>query len=239
MTQTVKGKKGGSQKQPRPGQRQQERLMRQARRRRRRQITMAISVTLIIIILAALGFWQYQRITTQQAQTRAATATAVASAHAHATATALARNCFIDASASSQVPSIYSAAATPTAGPDTAPAINGTAVVKGDGLKYLDIKTGSGAVAKNGSTLNVEYVGWLASTCKKFDSSYDRSGQAFSFILGKGDVIKGWDEGLVGVRAGGIRRLYIPAKLGYGSQAQQGIPANSDLIFDVVVLSVK
>ncbi|WP_202901864.1 FKBP-type peptidyl-prolyl cis-trans isomerase [Thermogemmatispora carboxidivorans] len=239
MTQTEQGKKGGSQKLHRPGQRQQERIRRQMRRRRRQQLIIASTVTLVIIILAGLGFWQYQRVNAQQAASREATATAVSKAHANATATVLARNCFIDSSASAQVPSVYSATATPTAGPATSPAVNGTPVVKSDGLKYFDIRTGSGTAAKNGSTLQVEYVGWLANTCKKFDSSYDRNGQSFSFTLGKGEVIKGWDEGLVGVKPGTIRRLYIPAKLGYGNQAQGSIPANSDLIFDVIVLSVK
>jgi FKBP-type peptidyl-prolyl cis-trans isomerase len=239
MARTEKARSAGARRPHRPGQRQQERLMRQARRRRRRRLIMATAIALGVIVLGGLGFWQYQRVSAQQAATRAATATAVARVHAQATATALTRNCFVDSDATSQVPSIYTATATPTAGPETAPAVKGTPVTKSDGLKYFDIRVGSGPAAKNGDTLEVQYVGWLANGCKKFDSSYDHGGQPFSFTLGKGDVIKGWDEGLVGVKPGTIRRLYIPAKLAYGDQAQGSIPANADLIFDVIVISVK
>lgn len=238
MTQTVKGQKKAPQKQSRPGQRQQERLIRLERRRRRRRIFASILIGLVVIALASLSYWQYQRITTQINADRSAKATATAIAAAAATATTTTRDCFVSP-AGTQTSSIYSSAATPSAGPATAPHITGSVVTLQGGLKYVDIKTGKGTAAKQGSTVTVEYTGWLASTCKKFDSSYDRGGQSFSVTLGQHQVIPGWEEGLVGIKPGGIRRLLIPPALGYGAQGQQGIPANSTLIFDVTVLSVK
>src|SRR5947209_5996800 len=81
--------------------------------------------------------------------------------------------------------SVYSSAATPSAGPATAPHITGSVVTLQNGLKYVDIKVGKGTAAKQGSTVTVEYTGWFASTCKKFDSSYDRGGQSFPVTLGQ------------------------------------------------------
>ena len=148
--------------------------------------------------------------------------------------------CFIDPSAP-RVPSVYASGA-PTSGPATAPAVSGTPVTLSGGLKYVDIKTGSGPAAHNGSNATVNYTGWLASNCQKFDSSYDSHGgqspQPFTLALGQGQVIQGWDQGLIGMKAGGIRRLFIPSALGYGSQANGPIPANSDLIFDVQMVSL-
>ncbi len=241
MPQTVNGKKETPQRQQRPGQRQQERLMRLARRRRRRQIWTTSIVVVVLIILASVGAWQYQRITAEHAASVAATATTVANNHAHATATAVTTNCFISPTATTKVPAIYTAKTPPKAGPDTAPQITGTPVVQKDGLKYVDMKVGTGPAAKKGSTVTTQYVGWLASTCKKFDSSYDHQGQAFSATIGKGEVIKGFDEGLVGVKVGTIRRLYIPSALAYGANPPQGapIPPNADLIFDLIVTGVK
>ena len=104
------------------------------------------------------------------------------------------------------------------------------------GLEYWDIKEGTGAVAKAGDTVKVHYTGWLTNG-KKFDSSVDR-GQPFGFKLGTGQVIKGWDEGVVGMKVGGKRQLRIPPELGYGSSGAGGvIPPNATLIFDVELLS--
>lgn len=240
MTQTANGPKNAPQKQTRPGQRQQERLIRLERRRRRRIITTSSIVAVLVIVIAGLGFWQYQNYTAQQTANQNAQATVTAKAHTAASATATTRNCFV-APAGTKTSTIYSSAATPTAGPTTAPLITGTPVKQSDGLEYVDIVTGTGPAAKDGNTVNVEYTGWLASTCQKFDSSYDRSGQTFAVTpLGKAGVIQGWNEGLVGMKAGGTRRLLIPASLGYGAQAQgTTIPANSTLIFDVTVVSIK
>ena len=248
MTQTVNGpgkNENSSQKQRRPGQRQQERLMRLQRRRHRQQIWTSVTVAVVVVALASVGIWQYQRVKTQQANDAAAKATAtatrakvLATAAVNATATVTTENCFI-APAGTTPTKIYSSAATPTAGPDTAPPITGTPVKLNGGLEYVDIKTGTGAAAKKGSKVNTEYTGWIASTCKKFDSSYDRKGQAFSLTLGAGQVIPGFDQGLMGMKAGGTRRLFIPAALAYGAQGQSPIPPNAILIFDVTMLSVK
>ena len=106
------------------------------------------------------------------------------------------------------------------------------------GLKYVDQVVGTGEAAVAGKTVNVHYTGWLENG-KKFDSSVDR-GQPFSFPLGAGRVIKGWDEGVQGMKVGGKRKLTIPSDLGYGSRGAGGvIPANATLIFDVELLGVR
>ena len=106
------------------------------------------------------------------------------------------------------------------------------------GLKYEDTKVGDGKEAKKGDTVSVHYTGWLAKDKKKFDSSHDRN-RPFSFPLGAGKVIKGWDEGVAGMKVGGKRKLMIPAKLAYGNRAVGGvIPANSDLVFEVELIKV-
>ena len=106
------------------------------------------------------------------------------------------------------------------------------------GLKYVDQVVGTGEVAVAGKTANVHYTGWLENG-KKFDSSVDR-GQPFSFPLGAGRVIKGWDEGVQGMKVGGKRKLTIPSDLGYGSRGAGGvIPPNATLVFDVELLGVR
>ena len=106
------------------------------------------------------------------------------------------------------------------------------------GLKYVDQVVGSGDVAVAGKTVSVHYTGLLENG-KKFDSSVDR-GQPFSFPLGAGQVIKGWDEGVQGMKVGGKRKLTIPSNLGYGSRGAGGvIPPNATLIFDVELLGVR
>ena len=240
MTQTVNGQKKEPQRSARPGQRQQERLVRLERRRRRRRIITSIVVAVLVVVIASLGFWQYQNYTTQQTATRDAQATVTTKAHASASATATTRDCFV-APAGTKTSGIYSSVATPTAGPSKAPLITGTPVKLKDGLEYVDIVNGTGPAAKAGDTVNVEYTGWLDSTCTKFDSSYDRQGQSFAVTpLGQAQVIPGWNEGLMGMKAGGTRRLLIPPALGYGAQGAQGaIPPNATLVFDVTVLSIK
>lgn len=112
------------------------------------------------------------------------------------------------------------------------------------GLKYLELQEGIGAVAQKGRPVQVHYTGWLfdekAPEFKgtKFDSSVDR-GQPFQFNLGAGMVIRGWDEGVAGMKVGEKRRLIIPANLAYGNQSVGGIiPANATLVFDVELLRV-
>lgn len=106
-----------------------------------------------------------------------------------------------------------------------------------DGLLYRDFQEGSGPAASRGDTVRVHYTGCLTDGTK-FDSSHDR-GEPFQFVLGTGMVIPGWDEGLMGMRPGGERRLVIPSDLAYGSRGAGGvIPPNATLIFDVELLSV-
>lgn len=106
------------------------------------------------------------------------------------------------------------------------------------GLKYEDLKVGDGPVAENGSTVTVHYTGWLRDNTK-FDSSLDR-GQPFSFVVGSGQVIRGWDEGVAGMKVGGRRRLTIPPELGYGERGAAGvIPPNATLLFEVELLQVQ
>lgn len=111
-------------------------------------------------------------------------------------------------------------------------------VITASGLKYIDQVVGTGEAAIAGKTANVHYTGWLENGTK-FDSSVDR-GQPFSFPLGAGRVIKGWDEGVQGMKVGGKRKLTIPSDLGYGSRGAGGvIPPNATLIFDVELLGVR
>ena len=105
------------------------------------------------------------------------------------------------------------------------------------GLQYKDLQDGSGAEAKAGQDVTVHYTGWLPDGTK-FDSSKDRN-DPFVFKLGAGRVIRGWDEGVAGMKIGGIRKLVIPPALGYGSRGVDVIPPNSTLVFDVELLKVK
>ncbi len=106
------------------------------------------------------------------------------------------------------------------------------------GLQYWDIKVGTGPEAKSGSTVKMEYTGWLTDG-KKFDSNAG-TGRPFSVKLGAGQVIKGWDQGIPGMKVGGKRQLRIPPDMAYGPQGYPGvIPPNSTLIFDVELLGVQ
>jgi FKBP-type peptidyl-prolyl cis-trans isomerase len=112
-------------------------------------------------------------------------------------------------------------------------------------LKIIDNKVGEGAEAKSGSTVSVDYTGWLYDAAapdkkgKKFDSSLDR-GNPFGFVLGRGSVIRGWDEGVKGMKEDGKRTLVIPPDMAYGNRGAGGvIPPGATLIFDVELISVK
>jgi peptidylprolyl isomerase len=106
-------------------------------------------------------------------------------------------------------------------------------------LEIVDLKEGSGAAAKSGDTVVVHYTGTLKADGKKFDSSLDR-GEPFEFELGAGKVIKGWDQGVAGMKVGGKRKLIIPSDLAYGTRgAGRSIPPNADLVFEVELLQIK
>ena len=116
-------------------------------------------------------------------------------------------------------------------------AASGASMTTPSGLKYEDVKVGSGETAEAGKSVTVHYTGWLTNGTK-FDSSKDRA-QPFVFPLGGGRVIKGWDEGVQGMKVGGVRKLTIPPELGYGSRGAGGvIPPDSTLIFEVELLKV-
>ena len=110
-------------------------------------------------------------------------------------------------------------------------------MISDSGLKYDDLTFGDGPLATTGQTVSVHYTGWLTNGTK-FDSSKDRD-EPFEFKLGAGHVIRGWDEGVQGMKVGGIRKLTIPPQLAYGARGAGGvIPANATLVFEVELLEI-
>jgi FKBP-type peptidyl-prolyl cis-trans isomerase FkpA len=111
-------------------------------------------------------------------------------------------------------------------------------ITTASGLQYEDLAEGTGAAAKAGDSVEVHYTGWLTDG-KKFDSSLDRR-SPFRFQLGAGRVIKGWDEGVAGMKVGGKRKLHIPAALGNGTSGPGAvIPPNAELVFEVELLGIR
>ncbi|HKW59734.1 MAG TPA: FKBP-type peptidyl-prolyl cis-trans isomerase [Candidatus Dormibacteraeota bacterium] len=115
-----------------------------------------------------------------------------------------------------------------------------------DGLKIVDLKVGTGVAAKSGDNAEVQYTGWLQSNCRQFDSSRSQGRTSFTFQLGQSQVIGGWDEGLLGMKVGGKRKLIIPSDLAYGPHGQTDqttgatiIPPNATLLFEVELVSAK
>jgi FKBP-type peptidyl-prolyl cis-trans isomerase len=128
--------------------------------------------------------------------------------------------------------------AEPKTSSDNAQASSAEVVTTASGLKYQVLQAGTGEVAKAGQNVSVHYTGWLTNG-QKFDSSVDR-GQPFQFALGAGQVIRGWDEGVAGMKVGEKRKLTIPPQLGYGAGgAGNVIPPNATLVFDVELLGVR
>lgn len=120
----------------------------------------------------------------------------------------------------------------------TKPVIEGSDAPPPTKLETEDIKVGTGPAAKSGDQVSVQYVGALYDSGKEFDASWDR-GEPFQFTLGSGQVIKGWDEGVAGMKAGGRRKLVIPPDLGYGAAGSPpSIPANATLVFVVDLVSI-
>src|SRR4029077_6195558 len=126
-----------------------------------------------------------------------------------------------------------------TANTNATTKVTGNGVRTPSGLVYWDIRVGTGDVAKEGSHVRVHYTGSLTNG-KKFDSSVD-AGTPLDFPIGNGEVIKGWEEGVTGMKVGGKRQLRIPPALGYGAEGTPGgpIPPNANLIFDVQLLQVQ
>jgi peptidylprolyl isomerase len=117
-------------------------------------------------------------------------------------------------------------------------AVAGQTVTMPSGLQYIDLVEGTGRQAELGDTATVHYTGWLTDGTK-FDSSVDRK-EPFSFRVGAGQVIKGWDEGVSSMKIGGKRKLIIPPQLGYGARGAGGvIPPNATLTFDVELLNLR
>jgi FKBP-type peptidyl-prolyl cis-trans isomerase FkpA len=115
--------------------------------------------------------------------------------------------------------------------------VTGEGVKSVSGLQYWDIKPGTGQEAKKGDHVRVHYTGWLTSG-KKFDSSV--GGKPFEFRIGNGDVIKGWEEGVSGMKVGGKRQLKIPPDLAYGKDGYPGaIPPNATLVFDIQLVGIQ
>lgn len=142
--------------------------------------------------------------------------------------------------------SLFSVLATFSAcgGNDVAPsATTNTGLSSITTLQITDVVTGTGTTATSGRPISVHYTGWLYSSTAtdnkgtKFDSSVDR-GTPFAFTLGAGQVIAGWDQGVLGMKVGGTRRLVIPPSLGYGAGGAGTIPGNATLVFDVQLLAV-
>jgi FKBP-type peptidyl-prolyl cis-trans isomerase len=133
------------------------------------------------------------------------------------------------------------AASSPMAAATPAPAA-AAPVTTVSGIKVEDLVIGTGATAEKGKMVSVNYTGWLIEKSKSdhFDSSYDH-GQPYQFELGAGKVIKGWDEGLVGMKVGGKRMLTIPPDMGYGAQGTPGgpIPPNATLVFECELMDVR
>ena len=135
----------------------------------------------------------------------------------------------VDAHPTMLPPASATATATPVLAPAPPPPVNGTPITTADGLQYIDIRVGTGAVVKVGDLISVQYTGWLQSTGAKFDSSYDdnQDGKPTQFTLVGPDqngVIQGWVEGIPGMKVGGTRRLIIPPTLAYGAA---GIPGQN------------
>jgi peptidylprolyl isomerase len=138
-----------------------------------------------------------------------------------------------------------SGAATPTVpgqvqgvAPDSPPEVTGEEITTATGLKYIDVLVGTGDTPLTGDTAVVNYTGWTQADGKKFDSSVERT-SPFTFPLGQGGVIAGWDEGVATMKVGGKRRLIVPAELGYGAAGRPPtIPGGATLIFDIELLDV-
>ena len=147
------------------------------------------------------------------------------------------------AAAPATAPTTETSAPAPTSTPTEAPASTGTEVMA---MQQKDLAPGSGPEIKAGQSALVKYTGWLYDAAapenkgKKFDSTEDHGGEPFEFDVGAGMVIKGWDQGVAGMKVGGKRRLVIPPEMGYGARGAGGvIPPNATLVFDVELVEIR
>jgi FKBP-type peptidyl-prolyl cis-trans isomerase len=193
-----------------------------------------------VLLLAAVGCQQKQEAATEEAKQgdAAQQATSTADEHAgHAHDAAAPHDHSAPAGGTTGEAPAGTAASAPAASAPTATS-SANMTKTASGLQYTDLKVGDGPVAKAGQTMSVHYTGWLTNG-NKFDSSLDR-GQPFSFALGQGQVIKGWDEGVAGMKVGGKRKLLVPPDLAYGPDGfPPVIPPNSELVFEVELLGVQ
>lgn len=198
---------------------QQLHVARARRRRRNQRLGLGVTAVLVIVVITVVA-WQ---VITKNAET-----TRLENLHSAGTATAAARATATENVLAPAVPPVLTATPTKTS----------------DGLQYIDIKVGTGNAVKEGDTISVQYTGWVQSTQVKFDSSYDdnKDGKPTQFTLVGPDqngVIKGWVEGVSGMKPGGERRLIIPPDLAYGKDGSPPlIPANATLIFDIQLVSI-
>ena len=191
-----------------------------AQSRRRRQY---VTTGIVVVALLVVAFVIFQVLP----QSKSTPATASASATTAPATSGTPQACAV-------VP-----AGTPAAAA-AAPTVSGAPITTSDGLQYIDINQGCGATVTAGATVTVNYTGWVQGGAM-FDSSVQSGRTPFQADLSPTaaqGVIKGWQEGIVGMKVGGVRRLIIPPALGYGSQAQSAIPANSTLVFDVSLISI-
>ena len=144
----------------------------------------------------------------------------------------------IDGDDDGVTPPIVSASPTPASVDTGPPPVAGEPTFSETGLGIIDIEAGSGEAPETGKLVVVHYTGWLSEDGTKFDSSLDR-GTPFEFVLGLGQVITGWDEGLGTMNVGGKRRLIIPSELAYGEEGSSSIPPDSELTFDIELLEIK
>ena len=195
-------------------------------RRRPGRAPALLALALGALVAGAFGCQQKQEAATGEAAKEATSATGEHAGHAH------------DASGTTAAGETPQAA--PAGGAASAPTPTSSANMTktASGLQYTDLKVGDGPAVKAGQTASVHYTGWLTNGTK-FDSSLDR-GQPFAFALGQGQVIKGWDEGVAGMKVGGKRKLVVPPDLAYGPAGYPPvIPPNSELVFEVELLGVQ
>jgi peptidylprolyl isomerase len=209
--------------------REQRRLAREAQQRKqRRNALLAAAAGLVVIVLLVFLSWNRQRL-----ENIAATATLTAQM---ATNTVIAATQAVQSTAAAGAQATTAALAA-SVGTMTFTGVPSDTVTTSSGLQYKDLEVGSGPASQTGDAVSVHYTGWLADGTQ-FDSSV--GGQPFTVNLGAGGVIAGWEEGLVGMQAGGRRILIIPPDLGYGEAGSPPtIPGNATLVFEIVLLEIQ